>query len=74
MVEIINGAIQGIAKFIFIPCVITDFCQKIHTTRMNDYFKILNELDTAVDAVFALGRAVDAQSKSLQFINAFWFG
>ena len=62
MVEVINRAVQLITELILVPSIVAYLRQEVHTPWVYDDFKVLNELNTAVDAVLTFFSPFDPKT------------
>ena len=72
VVEVVDGFIQLLAVLVFLPFVVSEFPDEVHTPSRDKKRSRMEELDSVLDAILSLSCSVSIESVSMYLVDALW--
>ena len=73
VVEIVDGFIQLLAVLVFLPFVVTEFPDKVHTPSRDKKRSRMEELDSVLNRILSLSCSVSIESVCVYLVDALGF-
>ena len=72
VVEVVDGFIQLLAVLVFLPFVVTEFPDEVHTPSRDKKRSRMEELDSIFNRILSLSCSVSIESVSVYLVDALW--